>query len=255
MYPTAGPPPVRPSAWWYAATVGVALLGLAVAIALLVDGFRGVRRTGQEVTRIGLDSSGTVTFEHPDSFTLYYVGPRVATTEADVRAVAAQIDPILRPAGGGGAVPMRPYEGTQSIVNRPQEGYQLVPLRTFTITRAGDYLLEAGSVEGVTSERAELVVSKSLIAPLARGALWALVAAGLGGLISLVATVALAVTRGRNKRQQRPPWPGRPPPGPWPPAGQWQPAGAWPSPPGWPGPPPGPVPPPPPGYGPPGGPR
>jgi len=252
VHPTVAPP-VRPSAWWYAATIGIGFVGLLVAVGLLVNGFRGLQRTGREVTTVALGSSGPVTFEEPDSFTLYYAGPIVVRSGADMRAMEAELDATLRPEGGGPAVPMRPFEGTSGIFNDAQNGSQAVALRTFTIRRAGTYTLTVGTVAGVSGDRGNVIVGKSVYAPLARGALWAAGVAAVAGVLALVATIALAVTRGRAKRQRRPPWPGGPPPWPgapppWPgppPPGAWPPAVAGTGPaPGWP------VPPPPPGYGP-----
>jgi len=238
MIAAAGPPRVRPSGWWYLATVGIFVLGALVAAGLVIGGFRSARRVADEITSIEPGGSGPVTFEEPGSFTLYYAGPEQATTIADVRRLQADAEPELRPSGGGAAILLRPYESTVGIIDADEEGNQVVAMSTFTVTRAGDYTLTVDEIEGVSPMLARVIVGKSFYAPLARGAIAAVVALGVGALFSLVATIALAVTRGRAKRA-RPPGPPSWPPAPGPFAG-----------------PSGPTPPillprPPPGYGPP----
>ena len=235
-----GPPPLRPSGLWYLATIGIAVVGLVVGIGLLVNGVRSARRVANEVTSVEPGQSGLVTFEAPGSFTLYYAGPPKAVVAADMRALASDVQADLRPKGGGAPVVMHPYENEQLGITTTSEG-QVVALSTFSIDHAGDYVLRTDRIDGVDSSEARIVVGKSLYQPLARGAIAALVAIGASAVLSLVATIALAVTRGRSKRSR-----GVPPP---PPGGPWGGAPVWPtSPPQWSGPPPI-IPPPPPGYG------
>jgi hypothetical protein len=234
------PPPVRPSAWWYLATIGIAVVGLVVAIGLLVNGVRSARRVANEVTSVEPGQSGLVTFEGPGSFTLYYAGPPKAVTAADMRSLARDVQADLRPKGGGPPVVMRPYENEQLGITTTSDG-QVVALSTFSIPAAGDYVLRTDRIRGVDSGEARIVVGKSLYRPLARGAIAALVAIAVSAVLSLVATIALAVTRGRAKRARTSGLP--PPPGPWGGAPVWPTA-----PPQWTGPPPI-IPPPPPGYG------
>jgi hypothetical protein len=236
----AAQPPLRPSAWWYLATIGIAVVGLVVAIGLLVNGVRSARRVANEVTSVEPGQSGLVTFEGPGSFTLYYAGPPKAVTAADMRSLASDVQADLRPRGGGPAVSMHPYENEQLGISTTADGQQVVALSTFSIPQAGDYVLRTDRVQGVDSSEARIVVGKSLYQPLARGAIAALVAIAVSAVLSLVATIALAVTRGRARRSRTNP---PAPPGPW--GG----APVWPSaPPRWSGPPPI-IPPPPPGYG------
>jgi hypothetical protein len=236
---------VRPSAWWYLATIGIAVLGLVIGIALIVNGVRSARQVANEVTSVEPGQSGLVTFEAPGSFTLYYAGPPKAFAASDMRALARDVMAELRPKGGGPRVPMHPYENEQLGITTTSEG-QVVALSTFSIARAGDFVLRTDKVEGVPSSESRIVVGKSLYQPLAHGAIAALVAVSISAVLSLVGTIALAVTRGRAKRAAR-----ADAPGPWGPSvgGPWGGAPAWPeAPPQWVGPPPI-IPPPPPGYG------
>ncbi len=230
--PTAGPGrrPVRPSGWWYLAVGGLAVASLVAGVALVVAGYRRAESTGREYTRIALGEEGIVTFDRTGDYTLAYEGPVRAVTEADVARLAAELDVSLEPVGGGPPVPLRPYEGLNDVRDG---GYQAVPVQTFSIDRVGDYRLSCALVDDVDPERAGVSVGRSVYGELGRGALAALVTTSIGLVVTLVAGIALAVTRGRAKRRLPPSaWLG----GPSPPA----PARA--------GPPI--VPPPPPGYGP-----
>jgi hypothetical protein len=233
----AAQPPLRPSAWWYLATIGIAVVGLVVAVGLVVNGVRSARRVANEVTSVEPGQSGLVTFEAAGSFTLYYAGPHKAAVQADMRSLARDVQADLRPKGGGASVPMHPYENEQLGITDTPQG-QVVALSTFSIDAPGDYVLRTDPIEGVPSSESRIVVGKSLYKPLARGAVMALVAIGISAALSLVATIALAVTRGRAKRS-RAGAPGGP---------RWA-EPVWPdAPPQWTGPPPI-IPPPPPGYG------
>jgi hypothetical protein len=221
------------------ATIGIAVVGLVVAVGLLVNGVRSARRVASEVTSVEPGQSGLVTFEAPGSFTLYYAGPPKAVVAADMRALARDVQADLRPRRGGPAVVMHPYENEQLGITTTADG-QVVALSTFSIQQAGDYVLRTDPIRGVDSSEARIVVGKSLYQPLARGAIAALISIAVSAVLSLVATIALAVTRGRAKRARTNP---PSPPGPWGGAPVWPTA-----PPQWAGPPPI-VPPPPPGYG------
>jgi hypothetical protein len=231
------PAPLRPSGWWYLATTGIAALGLVVAVALIVNGVRSARQVAEEVTSVEPGQSGLVTFESAGSFVLYYAGPPKAVVEADMRELARDVDADLRPETGGAPVSMQPYESVELGITDTPDG-QVVALSTFSIDVPGTYLLRTDAIDGISPTESRIVVGKSLYAPLAEGAILALLAVGASAVLSVVATIALAVTRGRAKRARDrdvgPPL-GQGPPG-------------WPAPPGqWSGPPPI-VPPRPPGY-------
>ncbi|MEJ7583494.1 MAG: hypothetical protein WKF43_05250 [Acidimicrobiales bacterium] len=198
---------VRPTGWWYLGALGIGGLGLLIAVLVLANGFGRTERIEREVTVVELGRSGPVTFEKGGGYTLSYQGPPRARTEADVVRLAAELDPVLRPAGGGPAIPMRPYEGTNRIVNRP--GAQLVPVLTFEIERLGDYVLRVERLEGVAENFGQVSVGKSALRSLLGAVVWAVVVLGVSLFLSGVATVALAVTRGRSKRQAGERGPGR----------------------------------------------
>jgi len=221
---------------------GLAIASLLAGVVLLVVGFRRAESTGREYTRIALGEEGIVTFDRAGDYTLFYEGPLQAVTEADVARLAAELDVSLEPVGGGPPVPLAPYEGLNDLRDGPN---QAVPVQTFSIDRLGDYRLSCAVIADVDPQRAGVSVGRSVYGELGQGAFAAVVVTSIGLVVAVVAGVALAVTRGRNKR--RLPSPGRPgpPPG-------W---GA--PPPGWPAGTPAPgrgtapiVPPPPPGYGP-----
>jgi hypothetical protein len=232
------PAPVRPSGGWYLATVGIAAVGIAVAIGLFANGVRSARTVASEVTSVEPGDTGLVTFESGGSFTLYYAGPHKVTVQADMRTLEQDVGAELRPEGGGAPVPMAPYESELGIT-RTAEG-QVVALSTFTIPGPGTYELRTDTVDGISPTESRIIVGKSLYAPLARGAILALVAIGISAVLSLVASIALALTRGRAKRAaQDQTW-----------GGPWGQGPAWSAaPPEWTGPPPI-IPPRPPGYGP-----
>jgi len=242
----AARPRVRPSGWWYVATLGVVGLGLVVTVLVMINGYDRTERVGRDVTVVALGRSGPVTFEKGGDYTLAYQGPPQARTEADVARLATELDPVLRPAGGGPPVEMQPYEGVSGIVNGP--GRQLVPVLTFEIDRPGEYVLTVEPLDGVTEDFGQVSVGKSVFGPLRDAVVWALVVLVVSLFLSGVATVALAVTRGRSKRQiDGPPgagggrpggrgWMPPPGPGPWaqsPPTGPWPAPAAPPPPPGY----------------------
>jgi hypothetical protein len=232
--------PVRPSGWWYLATLGIAGVGLVVAIGLFANGVRSSRQVASEITSVEPGQSGLVSFEGAGDFTLYYAGPLKVVTAADMRVLEQEVGADLRPEAGGEPVPMQPYENeTFGIGGNGQE--QVVALSTFSIPAAGTYRLRTNEIEGISSTESRIIVGKSLYAPLARGAILALATIGLTAVLSAIASIALAVTRGRAKRA-------RADPDPWG-GGPWGQAPAWPdAPPQWTGPPPI-IPPRPPGYG------
>lgn len=246
---TAPRPNVQPSRKWYVATLGIAAFGLVVAVVLVVGGVRGTERVGRNLTSVAQGSSGPVRFEEGGSYTLSYIGPGQVSTTADVRRLDADLDPVLRPASGGLPVAMRAYEGTAGIREDPQGTAQYVPLRTFDIDMPGDYVLTADRLEDLPPTFGQVAVGRSPYKPLLDGVLWALGAIAVTLFLSIVATVALAVTRGRAKRAQHGPggpgpsggqgWPGPGGPGGQGSDGRWG-TGAWPAPA---------APPPPPGYG------
>jgi hypothetical protein len=237
--PPAAPAPVRPSGWWYAATIGIAGLGVVLALGLFVNGVRSAREVASEITSVEPGQSGLVSFESGGDFTLYYAGPQQVVGREDMRVLEREVGADLRPEGGGAPVVMEPYENETFGISSTG-GEQVVALSTFSIPAAGTYELRTNVVDGVSSTESRIIVGKSLYAPVARGAILALVAVGISGVLSLVATVALAVTRGRAKRAQAESRPG---------GGPWGQTVAWPeAPPTWSGPPPI-IPPHPPGYG------
>jgi len=248
------PPSATPSAGWYAATLGIGAAALVVAVVMLVGGVREARSTGSEATRVDLGQPSPVTFDHADSFTLSYIGPVQVDTADQVAAFAARIGAELRPERGGDAVVMAPYEGSSGLT-RGRYGEQQVSLATFHIDQPGTYTMTSSSLAGVDEFDAQLVVATSPYRPLKRGAVLALVTLGVGTVVSLVASVALGVTRSRSRKAIALAFgagsPGGRPPGGWPPpgAGQAGPGAGSGAPPGWYGPPPI-IPPPPPGYGP-----
>jgi hypothetical protein len=129
---------------------------------------------------------------------------------------------------------MQPYENAGLGITTVANG-QVVALSTFSIDAPGDYTLRTDAIDGIPSRDSRIVVGKSLYAPLAKGAVAALAAIGISAMLSVIATIALAVTRGRAKRARDRP--------------DWGPGPQWPEgPSNWIGPPPI-VPPPPPGYG------
>ena len=239
--PPAGarPAPVRPSGWWYVATIGIAGVGIVVAVVLFANGVRSARTVASEITSVEPGEQGLVTFESAGSFTLYYAGPTKVTVTDDMRTLERDVAADLRPEGGGAPVAMAPYESELGITRTP-EG-QVVALSTFSIPGPGTYVLQTDPIEGVSPTESRIIVGKSLYAPLARGAILALVAIGISAVLSIVASIALALTRGRAKRAAREQGWG----GPW----SQGPGPAWSAaPPEWTGPPPI-IPPRPPGYG------
>jgi len=210
--PGPAPSAVRPSGWWYVVTVGIAGCGAVIAVALLVGGLRATQQAGRDLTVVELGQSGPVTFIDGGPYTLFYGGPRQATSEADVRRLAAELSPVLRPADGGPSVLMKAYEGTSAIVNDRKKNVQLVPVLTFDIDRPGEYVLTAERLEGVADNAGRVSVGKSVFAPLRTGAVWAVIVIAVAIFLSVIATVALAVTRGRAKRRAPPGWPSGPDP-------------------------------------------
>ena len=60
----------------------------------------------------------------------------------------------------------------------------MVALSTFSIPGPGTYVLQTDPIEGISPTESRIIVGKSLYAPLARGAILALVAIGdLGGAV------------------------------------------------------------------------
>lgn len=242
----AGGQAVRPSGWWYLAVGGLAVASVLAGVVLLVNGFRRAESTGREYTRVALGEEGIVTFDRPGDYTVAYEGPTQAVTEADVARLAEELDVSLEPVGGGPPVPLRPYEGLNDFREGPN---QAVPVQTFSIERLGDYRLSCAVIDDVDPQRAGVSVGRSFYRELGRGAVAALVVTSIGLVVTVVAGIALAVTRGRAKRRLPPRgWAG-PPSGPAGPPGWPGASPTWPgAPPGWGGSPI--VPPPPPGYGP-----
>ena len=85
---------------------------------------------------------------------------------------------------------MAPYESELGIT-RTSEG-QVVALSTFSIPGPGTYVLQTDPIEGISPTESRIIVGKSLYAPLARGAILALVAIGISAVLSIVASIALA---------------------------------------------------------------
>ena len=115
-----------------------------------------------------------------------------------MRTLERDVAADLRPEGGGAPVAMAPYESELGIT-RTAEG-QVVALSTFSIPGPGTYVLQTDPIDGISPTESRIIVGKSLYAPLARGAILALVAIGISAVLSIVASIALAVTRGRAKR-------------------------------------------------------
>ena len=202
--PPAGvrPAPVRPSGWWYVATIGIAGVGIVVAVVLFANGVRSARTVASEITSVEPGEQGLVTFESAGSFTLYYAGPTKVTVTDDMRTLERDVAADLRPEGGGAPVrdgALRERAGHHADGRGPGGGAQHVLDPGSGHLRAADRPDRRGS----RPPKSRIIVGKSLYAPLARGAILALVAIGISAVLSIVASIALALTRGRAKRAAR----------------------------------------------------
>lgn len=174
------------------------MLALVVAGARLVDGVREARSTTREATQVVIGRTSPVTFDRRESFTVYYFGPQQVSDASDVPDLAQRLATGLRPVGGGAPVGMEPYGGSTGIQSRG--GLQQVAIATFRIDQPGDYVVTSNPITGVGPFDGQLILTPSPFRPLARGALIAGAFLAAGTVLSLVSTIALAVTRGRSKR-------------------------------------------------------
>ena len=189
---------VKPTASWYLLTLGIGLAGLVVAGFLLTGGVKEARGIGSEATFIEIGTDSTITADHPQSFTLYYAGPEQVQTQSEVPDLVDRLGIRLVDAAGR-EVEMQPYEGSAGISRGGRVAAQQVALTTFRLEEEGDYTFSSTRLADVGQFDAQLVVSPSPFRPLARRA-WQALGAVVGfGIASIIATVALAVTRRRNR--------------------------------------------------------
>lgn len=211
----------------------MAVLGVVALVISIVIGVGTARDRLRDRTTLGLGQEGTVTVTSPAAYTIYYVGPVVARSRADLPSLRSRLS--LRISGPDGAtVPTRPYEAW----NERSAGMgQAVAVRTVRFASRGDYLVRVGGLEGVPDEDAYVAFTESGEGALARWALTGVAAAAVGVALGILWAILLAGARRRAQRAAGEPGPWGPPPGggpraPWPgPAGPlpdgvgWGPAG------------------------------
>lgn len=195
-------PQVRPTGWWYAATIGLFLVAVGVAVLLLAGGVREARNTGREATRVVIGQDATLTFDESQSLTLYLVGPVQIMDESQIPQLIDDLGVSVRSQASGAELALAPYD-SNDFMSRDSSGFQQVALLTFRVEQAGDYTISSRLLSGFTEFDAQLVVTPSPFRPLARRAILALTVLALGAIASLIATITLAVNRGRSKRASR----------------------------------------------------
>lgn len=233
--PPAPAPPrpvVRPSGWWYAAAVALAVIGVVLAGYALRQGFRDAEAAALDSTATSLGTDQTITITRPQSTTVAYTGIQVTFDEQDRQDLIRDLEVSIVGAGDGQELPLGEYDGYRPI-NDTVDGRaaEYLPLFTVRFDQPGDYVLSTRAVPGVDLDQSAVVVSESPFRKLRDGARRAAAFAGGGTLGWLLLTMILARTRGRAKRAWRAAHP--------PPAPTWGPQPGWGAPPGWGGPPPG----------------
>lgn len=174
--------------------------GVAVAAFLAVNGVLGFLDRIDDFQRVPLGRQGTVAFERPGGYTLYYEQPFSSD------GFVPGFDVELRRAEGGDPVDLSEYH---SRVTYDVRGHHGRALYSFRITEPGRYVLRAGSSGGregaATGE--QVAVGRGL----GRGLALRIVTAALVGLLGLaggaVVIIVTAVKR-HAARTRRPPPPG-----------------------------------------------
>ena len=188
-----------PSRLWYWVGGALVALGVGVAALLVVTGVVGFLNRIDDFQRVPLGRQGTVIFERPGGYTLYYE----QRFSGEGRSPA--FDVALAPEEGGDAVPLSEYGSDVTYDVGRRHGRALY---SFRIAEPGRYLLRAGSSEG--RERAMTGEVVAVGRGLGRGLVLRTVTALLAGFLGVAAGAVLIIVTAVKRhaaRSRRPPPP------------------------------------------------
>lgn len=207
-----------PSRWWYVLVALLPLLGVAIGYQVGRQSWNDAKGAVRDATRYPVNERGTVTFDRPGSFTMYFEGPAATSSTADVDRLLGQLDIRFDDAASGEAVLLAPYETYRAFEG--EDGLQQVAIKTFRIDRPGDFLLEVRTRD-FRADRSSVSVGASPFPPLVRGLVLAPVAVALGLVAGVCVAIVVGSQRSRARRanlaSQGGSWTRLPPPARWPP--------------------------------------
>jgi hypothetical protein len=188
-------PGLRPSAWWYLSAVVVLVVGAATGVAVVRRAVDDIDRFGRDVTRYPVNERGTVTFDATGTYTLYFEGPASLIGPIDPDALDDQLDIRFEEMATGEPVTLE--QGDQDIAGHAP--IERIAIKTFSIDRPGDYLLEVRTSD-FPSEIAFVSVGQdpkwSLVSNFIVG-VWLI---GAGAVCAAATAIGVGVSRGRSKR-------------------------------------------------------
>ena len=240
--PAVGAGEVRPPVWWFVVAGGLALAGIAGAVALWVTGVMRLTDRVDDFSRIGVPGSGEVTIDDPGGYSIYHEYAGAYSDRYESPPGVTVTDPA------GNDVDLRPYT---SSVTYDFGGHEGEGIYTFDVEQTGTY-----HVETTGNSTSTVAVGRGIGRGLVSSIVGGFVIGAIGVIGGIVLAIVTGVRRGRSRRMINaarwgqmgplgPPGPGAP--GGWgaPPGAGWNQGWNQP-PPGWgqPGPPqPGPPPP------------
>ncbi len=221
---------IRPSRPWYWLAGGL-LAAAALLIALAVAGFISVDHQVGRFQRVPVPGQGQVTIARPGAYILYIEQPgrccsvNIGSSGQSPPFPAWSMRVLLQPAGGGAPAAITTWHGAREVYDLA--GHEGQAAMTFTVAKAGRYVLRAGAAAPATI--ADLAVGRDI----GRGTIVPLILFLAGVLVLTpagITTGLITFFRRRGARRRllaaqaylQPPGPGGWPPQPHQPGG-WQP--------------------------------
>jgi Protein of unknown function (DUF2510) len=185
--------PSRPSRLWYW-VAGAAVVGSVVWLALgFVFWLRSASGQVESFQRVPIPGRAAVGFDEAGGYTVYFEGLGAGDETATVPAFRMSITPV----GGGEAVPVRPYQGSE-LYNLA--GHSGRAVGTFEVEEPGRYLVQtAGEPQPV---QANVAIGQGTGGEIIRTLFLTLPGVLVLFLGGVVLAVVVAVRRSRARRPQ-----------------------------------------------------